>query len=284
MLPEHLPRYLAPAKLNLNLHIVGQREDGYHELESIFTLIDWADELCLQVRDDGQICLHTLTLDVLPEQDLTVRAAKLLQQVSGSHLGADIWLQKNLPMGGGLGGGSSDAATVLLVLNRLWQTNLADEKLIELALQLGADVPFFIFGQTAFARGIGERLQAIDVPEKWYLVVKPDAHVATPKIFAHPDLTRNTPRCAVPSYTALQPFQNDMQAVVLKEYPAVLSVFQTLQQYGEPLMTGSGACVFLTFDDQESAQKTAAKLPENWQIQIAKSLSFHPVKALYLAK
>ncbi|MBR6877214.1 MAG: 4-(cytidine 5'-diphospho)-2-C-methyl-D-erythritol kinase, partial [Neisseriaceae bacterium] len=170
MLPESLPRYLAPAKLNLNLHIIGQREDGYHELESIFTLIDWADELCLQVREDGNICLHTITPNVLPEQDLTVRAAKLLQHVSGSHLGADIWLQKHLPMGGGLGGGSSDAATVLLVLNHLWQTHFSDDALIKLAVKLGADVPFFVFGQTAFARGIGERLQVINVPEKWYLV------------------------------------------------------------------------------------------------------------------
>lgn len=281
MLPESLPRYLAPAKLNLNLHIIGRREDGYHELESIFTLIDWADELCLQVRKDGKICLHTITPNVLPEQDLTVRAAKLLQHVSGSHLGADIWLQKHLPMGGGLGGGSSDAATVLLVLNHLWQTHFSDDVLIELAVKLGADVPFFVFGQTAFARGIGERLQAINVPEKWYLVVKPNVHIATPKIFAHPDLTRNTPPCINPSYTALQPFKNDMQAVVLKEYPEVLQVFNILKQYGQPLMTGSGACVFLTFDDEQSAQKIANKLPEQWQIHIAKSLTKHPVKTQF---
>lgn len=281
MLPESLPRYLAPAKLNLNLHIIGRREDGYHELESIFTLIDWADELCLQVREDGKICLHTITPNVLPEQDLTVRAAKLLQHVSGSHLGADIWLQKHLPMGGGLGGGSSDAATVLLVLNHLWQTHFSDDVLIELAVKLGADVPFFVFGQTAFARGIGERLQAINVPEKWYLVVKPNVHIATPKIFAHPDLTRNTPPCINPSYTALQPFKNDMQAVVLKEYPEVLQVFNILKQYGQPLMTGSGACVFLTFDDEQSAQKVANKLPKQWQIHIAKSLTKHPVKTQF---
>lgn len=276
-LPETLPRYLAPAKLNLNLHIVGRRKDGYHELESIFTLIDWSDELCILAREDGEIILHTPIFQVLPENDLTVRAAQLLKSVSGCPLGADIWLRKNLPMGGGLGGGSSDAATVLMVLNQLWSLHFSDKQLIDLGVQLGADVPFFVFGQTAFVRGIGEQLQPIDVPEKWYLVVKPDAHVATADIFAHPDLKRDTPKTLSPSYHSLQPFDNDMQAVVLKEYPAVLEVFRTLQQYGKPLMTGSGACVFLTFDNETSAQQVASQLPKHYVFRVVKSLAKHPL-------
>ena len=163
MLPEHLPHYLSPAKLNLDLRIVGRRDDGYHELESIFTLIDLYDTLCIVSRDDGQIVLHTPTKGVLPEEDLTVRSARVLQQISGSQSGADIWLDKNIPMGGGLGGGSSNAATVLLVLNQLWRCGLSQQQLIDIGVTLGADVPFFIFGQTAFVRGIGEQLQPFDI-------------------------------------------------------------------------------------------------------------------------
>lgn len=281
MLPENLPRYPAPAKLNLNLHIVGRRANGYHELESIFTLIDWCDTLCITPRHDGQIILHTPTQGVEPKDDLTVRATQLLQLVSGNlKNGADIWLEKKLPMGGGLGGGSSDAATVLMVLNHLWQCQLSTTKLIELGVQLGADVPFFLFGQTAFARGIGEQLQTIDVPEQWYLIAHPDAHVATAPIFAHPDLPRNTPRCPEPSFTTLQPFHNDMQTVVMALYPAVKQVFQQLQAFGEPIMTGSGACVFLRFDNQQAAQEVAFRLPDSLKIKLAKGLPTHPLQQI----
>lgn len=281
MLPAHLPHYPAPAKLNLNLHIVGRRADGYHELESIFTLIDWCDYLSITVRDDNRIVLHTPTQGVEPEQDLTVRAAELLRAFSGClNQGADIWLQKNLPMGGGLGGGSSDAATVLLVLNKLWQCGLSMQQLIDLGAQLGADVPFFIFGQTAFARGIGEQLSPIAVPPQWYVIAKPDAHVATPRIFAHPDLTRNTPRCMQPSFMGLQPFHNDMQAVVLQQYPEVKQVFEALKPFGEPLMTGSGACLFLRFNDENSARQTVDRLPEYLNVQLARGLDNHPLQAM----
>lgn len=278
MLPEHLPRYPAPAKLNLNLHIIGRRKDGYHELESIFTLINWQDTLCIQVRHDQQIVLHTPITGVLPEYDLTVRAAMLLQKISGSLKGADIWLDKQLPMGGGLGGGSSDAATVLMVLNHLWQCQLSQDELIRLGATLGADVPFFIFGQTAFVRGIGERLQAMAIPEQWYIVVKPNVHVATPKIFAHPNLTRNSPSIAHPNFQALQPFRNDMQPVVLQEYPEVKLVFECLRQYGQPLMTGSGACIFLTFPSEIAAKNVAQRLPETLFAKVVKGMDVHPLR------
>lgn len=277
MLPNDLPRYLSPAKLNLDLRIIGKLPNGYHALESIFTLIDLHDTLCITPRDDAQIVLHSPTPDVLPEQDLTVRAAKLLQSFSGSLKGANIWLEKKIPMGGGLGGGSSNAATVLLVLNQLWQCGLSQQQLIDLGVQLGADVPFFIFGQTAFARGVGEKLQPIDIPQQYYVVVKPDVHVSTPKIFAHPDLPRNSVGNPQPTWHNMQPLRNDMQAVVLQDYPVVLAAFDELAKHGEPRMTGSGACVFLACDSLDWAREVAARLPENWQYWCVAGLSRSPL-------
>lgn len=277
MLPNDLPRYLSPAKLNLDLRIIGKLPNGYHALESIFTLIDLHDTLCITPRDDAQIVLHTPTPDVLPEQDLTVRAAKLLQSFSGSLKGANIWLEKKIPMGGGLGGGSSNAATVLLVLNQLWQCGLSQQQLIDLGVQLGADVPFFIFGQTAFARGVGEKLQPIDIPQQYYVVVKPDVHVSTPQIFAHPDLPRNSVGNPQPTWHNMQPLRNDMQAVVLQDYPAVRAAFTELAKHGEPRMTGSGACVFLACDSLDWAREVAARLPENWQYWCVAGLSRSPL-------
>lgn len=277
MLPQHLPRYLSPAKLNLDLRIIGQLPNGYHALESIFTLIDFYDTLCIEPRDDGRIILHTPIPHVLIENDLTIRAAKLLQQYSGSVQGASIWLKKDIPLGGGLGGGSSNAATVLLVLNYLWQCGLSQQQLIDLGVQLGADVPFFIFGQTAFARGIGEILQPIEIPHQYYLLVKPDVHVATPKIFAHPDLPRNSMGNPCPTWQNMQPLRNDMQEVVLKSYPEVCDVFYELAKYGVPRMTGSGACVFLTCDSLEYGQEVGVKLPEKWQYWCVAGLKYSPL-------
>ena len=257
-----MPSYPAPAKLNLDLRITGRRADGYHELESIFTLIDLQDTLDIEPRDDGRIVLHTPLSDVPPEQDLCVRAARALQNFSGCLMGADIRVEKRIPTGGGLGGGSSDAATVLMVLNRLWDLNLPSNTLQKIGLTLGADVPFFLFGQSAFARGIGEILTPLALPPQWYVLVRPDAHVATPKVFAHPDLPRNSTPCAAPSFAALQPFRNDMQAVVLAGYPPVAAAFRLLQDYGSPRMTGSGACLFLTFDSEAQAQAVLSLLPE----------------------
>ena len=278
MLPNDLPHYLSPAKLNLDLRIAGRRTDGYHELESIFVLIDLCDTLAIAPRDDGQIVLHTPTVGVLPENDLTVRAAKLLREFSGElKNGADIWLDKKIPMGGGLGGGSSNAATVLLVLNSLWRCNLSQSQLINLGVKLGADVPFFIFGRTAFARGIGEQLQTIEIPKQYFVVVRPDVHVATPKIFAAPNLIRDSVRATEISWQALQPLRNDMQSIVLQHYPEVQAGFNILSQYGDARMTGSGSCLFLSCETWERAQKIVALLPENLQKWLVSHLPVSPL-------
>ncbi|MCO6516331.1 MAG: 4-(cytidine 5'-diphospho)-2-C-methyl-D-erythritol kinase, partial [Snodgrassella sp.] len=184
--------FLAPAKLNLDLRIVGRRADGYHLLESIFTLITLYDQIWFKINRTGSIKLHTPVAGIAPEEDLCVRAAQLLRSHTGTRLGVDIWLDKQIPIGGGLGGGSADAAVVLMALNRLWQLELNKTQLLQLGVQLGADVPFFIFGQSAFARGIGEDLSPIILPKQWYVIIKPPVHVSTPKIFAHKDLTRDS--------------------------------------------------------------------------------------------
>lgn len=273
-----MPSYPAPAKLNLDLRITGRRADGYHELESIFTLIDLQDTLDIEPRDDGRIVLHTPLSDVPPEQDLCVRAARALQNFSGCLKGADIRVEKRIPTGGGLGGGSSDAATVLMVLNRLWDLNLPSNTLQKIGLTLGADVPFFLFDQSAFARGIGEILTPLALPPQWYVLVRPNVHVATPKVFAHPDLPRDSTPCAAPSFAALQPFRNDMQAVVLAEYPPVAAAFRLLQDYGNPRMTGSGACLFLAFDNAAEAEAVLSRLPETLESWCVAGLAEHPLR------
>ncbi len=267
---------LAPAKLNLDLRIIGRRSDGYHLLESIFTLISLYDRLWLRVNGSGEIKLHTPIENVDPQQDLTVRAATLLRQQSGKKLGADIWLQKNIPMGGGLGGGSSDAALVLMVLNQLWQLNLNQIQLQQLGLQLGADVPFFIFGQTAFAQGIGEKLSQIQIPKQWYVIIKPPVHVSTPKIFAHKDLTRNSTPRIMPDFQARQHWRNDMQKVVTAEYPEVKNALNILANFGKPMMSGSGSCVFLAFADEDTAQAVYNQVSNTHQAYCVASLNKHP--------
>lgn len=272
--------YLSPAKLNLDLRIIGKLPNGYHALESIFTLIDLYDEIRIAPRSDRQIILHTPTDGVPPEDDLTVRAAQALQNHSGSLNGAEIWLNKKIPMGGGLGGGSSNAATVLLALNQLWDCQFNQAQLIDIGVKLGADVPFFIFGQTAFARGVGEQLQPIDIPQQYYVLVRPDEHVATPKIFAHPDLPRNSPSNPNPTWDNLQPLRNDMQAVVLQDYPKVQAAFHLLAQHGEPRMTGSGSCLFLPCETPQLAAEIQSRLPENWQTWCVKNITHSPLFTL----
>ena len=287
MLPPHLPHYPAPAKLNLDLRIIRQRPDGYHDIESIFTLINLSDTLAIAPRNDNQITLHTPTPNVPPEQDLTVRAAQALRQATDSlktqttPLGADIWLHKTIPMGGGLGGGSSNAATVLIVLNQLWQLNLSPEQLIQIATPLGADVPFFVYGQTAFARGIGEQLQPITIPEQHYVLVHPNAHIPTAQIFQHPHLPRNSPSTPHPSYAALQPLRNDMQNIVLQHYPAVATAYRQLQAYGTPRLTGSGACLFLPTDTLAAAQTIQSQLSPNLESWAVSPLPAHPLKTYF---
>lgn len=276
-IPQSAQAFLAPAKLNLDLRITGRRSDGYHNLESIFCLIGLSDTVYLAVREDGRIVLHTPVEGVAPEQDLTYRAAAALQTYTGNTCGVDIWLDKKIPMGGGLGGGSSDAATVLLALNHLWQCRLSRQELIDLGVKLGADVPFFIFGRSAFAQGIGERLTEIYVPKQWYVVVKPNVHVATGKIFSHPHLTRDSKPSIMPTFQSLQPFRNDMQAVVFQEYSEVWKAYLEMSKYGSALMTGSGSCVFVPFLTRQDAENTYQQVSQLYEAYCVEGLDLHPL-------
>lgn len=270
----------APAKLNLLLHVVGKRPDGYHLLETVFRFIDFGDTLHLAVRDDGEIELLTPTAGVPPEQDLTVRAARLLQRESGCALGASIKLDKRTPMGGGLGGGSSDAATVLIALNRLWRLNWTRERLQRLGLQLGADVPVFIFGRNALATGVGEVLEPVSLKPAWYLVIHPQVHVPTAAIFRNFSESMLTEAEGVGIMRILETTQqrrNDLQGVVKEMFPAVNEVLSELKKYGSPLMTGSGACVFLEFESKDEADKVYRAVSNKYQGFIAEGLNVHPL-------
>lgn len=270
----------APAKLNLFLHVVGRRADGYHLLQTVFRFIDRQDSLRFESRPDGLISLATPIPGVPPESDLTVRAAQLLRQHTGCQKGVTIHLDKQLPMGGGLGGGSSDAATVLLALNHLWQTGLSRPTLEKLGLALGADVPVFIHGQNTFAEGIGEAFTDIDLPPASYLVLEPAAHVPTAAIFTAPELRRNTP---IMLPTDWQPGNgsNDLEAVACSHFPAVAAQLAWLRQHApNAMMTGSGACVFASFADAESAAAVLAKLPADQRGWLAQGLNAHPLAQL----
>ncbi|QTF56026.1 4-(cytidine 5'-diphospho)-2-C-methyl-D-erythritol kinase [Stutzerimonas frequens] len=250
----------APAKLNLMLHITGRRADGYHELQTLFQFLDYGDELSFRLREDGQIHLLTELPGVDHDSNLIVRAARLLQRESGCTLGADIQLTKRLPMGGGIGGGSSDAATTLLGLDHLWNTGLGEDRLAELGLNLGADVPVFVRGRAAFAEGVGERLQPVDLAEPWFLVIAPQVSVSTAEIFADPELTRNTPAITVRSLLA-GGGHNDCQPVVEKRYPEVRNALSLLNKFVQARMTGTGACVFGSFPNEGEADKVRRQLP-----------------------
>ena len=266
----------APAKLNLTLSITGRRPDGYHLLESVFRFIDLADTIELAVRDDGLIVHETPIPGVEPEADLTVRAARLLQAASGTALGASIRVHKRIPMGGGLGGGSSDAATVLMALNHLWRTGLSRQALQDLGLQLGADVPVFVFGQAAFATGVGEELTPCDVPDVWYVVLDPGVHVPTAKIFSHERLTRNSPLSIMRTLLTTQR-KNDMQSVVCEMFPEVAECLKKLSRYGSALMTGSGGCVFLECATQQEAETVFRAVSDECRGFVAKGLQNHPL-------
>ncbi len=250
----------APAKLNLMLHITGRRADGYHELQTLFQFLDYGDELSFRLREDGQIHLLTELPGVDHDSNLIVRAARLLQRESDCTLGADIRLTKRLPMGGGIGGGSSDAATTLLGLDHLWNTGLGEDRLAELGLSLGADVPVFVRGRAAFAEGVGERLQPVDLAEPWFLVIAPQVSVSTAEIFADPELTRNTPAITVRSLLA-GGGHNDCQPVVEKRYPEVRNALSLLNKFVQARMTGTGACVFGSFPNEGEADKVRRQLP-----------------------
>jgi 4-diphosphocytidyl-2-C-methyl-D-erythritol kinase len=283
-----LENCLAPAKLNLFLHVVGRRPDGYHLLQSAFQLLDYGDTLHFSLRADPQIVLASPVPGVPDADNLVLRAARLLQQHAlqqQGHLppGVTIVLEKRLPMGGGLGGGSSDAATTLMALNHLWQLGLPRAQLMTLGLQLGADVPFFLFGSNAFAEGIGEQLQPISTPESWYVVLEPGVMVPTPAIFSAKDLTRDSERVTIADFSSSDTTQfgkNDLQSVAARLYPQVAEALDWMASrhpQQQARMTGSGACVFCAFDDEAQARQMVQAVPKKWRAWCAKGLQQHPM-------
>jgi 4-diphosphocytidyl-2-C-methyl-D-erythritol kinase len=266
----------APAKLNLFLHINGRRADGYHELQTMFQFLDYGDQLGFRSRDDGVIRLHTDIPGVPHDSNLIVRAARQLQARSGTPLGADIWLDKQLPMGGGIGGGSSDAATTLLGLNHLWHLEWSENRLAELGLELGADVPVFVRGRAAFAEGVGERLTPVTLSEPWFLVLAPQVSVSTAEIFSDPELTRNTPAITVRSLPE-GGGHNDCQPVVERHYAEVRNALNLLNKFVPARMTGTGACVFGSFPNRSDADKVSRQLPATLPRFIARGCNRSPV-------
>jgi len=282
----------APAKLNLFLQITGQREDGYHNLQTAFQFLDVGDRLRLVQRDDGKVLRKTDTEGVKAEDDLVVKAARALQAATGTDKGADIYVQKILPMGGGVGGGSSDAATTLVILNYMWETGLDVAALAEIGLTLGADVPVFIHGYAAFAQGVGEKVEEISPAEPWYLVVHPEVHVTTSEIFNNSQLTRDCPAiriCDLQIGTANEAAKFDelgnvFEPIVAKQHPEIAEVIQHLRKFSDARLTGTGACVFAPFESKEAAQEVLAKLPDHWTAFVAKGLNRSPLQVMLAAE
>lgn len=268
-------RLISPAKLNLFLHITGRRSDGYHTLQTVFQLLDYGDEMQFRLAEDREITLETEFPNLEPEDNLIIRAARLLQNHSQCTKGAGIQINKRLPMGGGIGGGSSNAATTLLALNRLWQTGLSLSELSELGLQLGADVPVFVGGRTAWAEGIGENLQALDLESVWYLVIHPGCSVSTQEIFSHEQLTRNTSPIKIAAFLG-QGAKNDCENVVKSLYPEVKNALDWLNQFAPAQLTGTGSCVFARFADEASAQDVFSKRPESYSGFVARGVNHSP--------
>jgi len=266
----------APAKLNLFLHVVGRRADGYHLLQTVFRFIDRGDTLRFAPRADGEIRRINPLPGVPPESDLTVRAARLLQAETGCRVGADIFLDKRLPLGGGLGGGSSDAATVLLALNHLWQLGLDRARLQALGLALGADVPVFVHGRNAFAEGIGEALIPVELPPAWYLVAEPPVEVPTATIFSAPELKRDTPPIQAAAWRP-DVGCNDLEPVACRRFPVIAEYLAVLRQVAPAMMTGSGACLFAEFASAGAAEAAAARLPSGVRVWVAAGLMAHPL-------
>jgi len=278
-----LVTYPAPAKLNLFLRVIGRRQDGYHSLQTVFRFIDFGDTLQFRVCQGRSIRRVNSVTGIPADEDIALRAARLLQQEAGVERGVEIRVCKRIPVGGGLGGGSSDAATVLLALNRLWNLNLKRHELVELGLRLGADVPVFIFGESAFAEGIGERLQPIRLPPAWYLALVPPVAVATRKVFEDPDLTRNSQPIRIDDFS-VERGQNDLESVVRGCYPEVGEHLDWLRGHlGEgsyAALTGSGACVFAEFETEEAARQVAKRLPPTMSGFVSQGLDIHPLRNL----
>jgi 4-diphosphocytidyl-2-C-methyl-D-erythritol kinase len=279
-------RWPAPAKINLFLHVLGRRADGYHELQTCFQFLDRADQIDLRVREDGRI-ERLGGLDIPAESDLAVRAARLLQQATGVALGADILVHKNVPHGAGLGGGSSDAATVLCGLNDLWKAGLTEPALQRLGLKLGADVPVFVAGRAAFAEGVGERLTPLAGKEQPiehnYLILKPNCSVSTAEIFTAPELTRNSPPITIRGFLETGG-RNDCTATVRGRFPPVARALDWLSQFGEARLTGTGACVFLPLASLPQGEDILERLPPEWSGFIARGLNESPLRARLQAR
>ena len=268
----------APAKLNLMLRITGRRADGYHELQTVFQLLDKCDELQFRVHEHRSIsCTGISRLD--DADNLIIRAARLLQAATHTHLGADIHVEKNLPMGGGLGGGSSDAATTLLALNQLWNTGLNTDQLAEIGLELGADVPIFIHGHSSWAEGIGEIITPISLPECWYLVLSPPVHVSTGEIFCDSRLTRDADRITIRDFLAGQ-HDNQCLPIVRDRYPKVGAALDWLGNYADARLTGTGACIFAEFQSQQEAAAVLREAPAWLTGFVARGLDSSPVNDL----
>jgi 4-diphosphocytidyl-2-C-methyl-D-erythritol kinase len=272
-------RYPAPAKLNLFLHVVGRRPDGYHLLQTAFRLIDLCDWLRFAPRENGEVRLARAIPGVAEDENLVVRAARLLQADGQARAGVEIDLEKNIPIGGGLGGGSSDCATTLTVLNRLWGLGLPAERLAEMALALGADVPFFLLGRNAFGEGIGERLTRLDLPEAWYVVLVPPVSVATRTIFASPELTRNSKTIKISGFSAGFG-RNDLEPVVCRRHAEVAAHLEWLRQFGDARMSGSGACVFAEFAAEREARSVHSKMPAEMRGFVVRGLDRQPLTVL----
>jgi 4-diphosphocytidyl-2-C-methyl-D-erythritol kinase len=265
--------YPAPGKLNLFLHVLGRREDGYHELQTAFRLVDRADRVGVAVRNDGEIRFS----GIFEEENLCLKAARALKTRSGAKHGCDLVLEKRLPVGGGMGGGSSDAATVLLVLDKLWRLGMRRAELMEVGRGIGADVPFFLFGANALGEGIGERLTALDLPPAWYLVLVPQVSVSTKEIFSDASLTRDTKRLKIPPFFSGLG-HNDLQPVVSARYPEVAASLAWLQdRVPQARMTGSGACVFADFDSEAQARQVHAQVPGELSGFVTRGLERHPL-------
>lgn len=271
--------YPAPAKLNLHLRVTGRRADGYHLLQTVFRFIDFSDRIQFALRRDGVIARRHAVEGVAEDDDLTLRAARLLKRAGNVSAGAEISLEKILPLGGGLGGGSSDAATTLVVLNRLWGLDWPRARLQELALELGADVPVFVFGESALGEGVGEKLTPLKLAPAWYVVLVPPVEVGTAGIFQHPDLIRDSIPTKIPPFSDTSGI-NDLEPVVCRLYPEVARHLTWLKQFGRARVTGSGACVFAEFALEHEARAVLDRLPSNMRGVVARGLDDHPLKEM----
>lgn len=267
----------APAKLNLFLHITGRRADGYHTLQTVFQFLDYGDDLIFTVTDNGRIALLTPLPGVPENNNLAVRAAEILKKTTDTRQGTEIQIKKRLPLGGGLGGGSSDAATTLLALNDLWGTHLSVTELAALGLELGADVPVFVHGRAAWAEGIGEILTPLEPDEAWYLVVVPPVHVSTAKVFANSELTRYSRAITIRDFQEGRVRRNDLEPIVRRYYPEVNRAMFLLEEYGDPQLSGSGGCVFLRLNEAEQGQRILKSLPNPFTGFVARGMNRHPI-------